>query len=603
MENALGGFIRTGDIFSFSFYMICTFGVGLWAGIRTKTTEGYFLGGRQIPSWAVSLSMLGSAISSMTFLAYPGSAYDGNFSRIVGSLTYPISAIFAVFVFVRFYREAGYVSAYTYFEKRFGLWSRIYVCVLFSLGQIFRMGLILYLLSMAVTSMHPEFGLYGVIFLIGTFVTVYTVLGGIEAVIWTDVFQTVVLVLGGIIVILVVFLRLDGGAATVIEMGAAHGKFSLVGHEAKSAFDFSLSRDTILMLFICGFMATLTEFGLDQTKVQRYCATRTTRGAQTATLFGALGCVPLWFLFMFIGASLWVFYQVHPERMSHEMLADEVFPYFILRELPTGVGGAVIAGVMAAAMSSIDSSMSGMTSATTEDLYKRILCPGRNDRHYLIAAKIIATFSGVCMMATSLGLSFLQEETILEVLFVIGSMLCAGVSGLFLLGFCTTRTNSRGAVIGIILSGIATIAMIQIEAKAMAWDSRESWFITDAIESGTVDASSIRDEIHRDAARDGDKLNLAQVQAEEKVRARELLGDRIQAALGERPPHLGEAIGVHPFAMGLITNCIAALLGYLCSLFWPRQSSAALDGLTWWTRHAKRSPQNQIRQHSHAGRE
>ncbi|MFH1740389.1 MAG: sodium/solute symporter [bacterium] len=588
MEETTVGFIRTGDLFTFALYLVFTLGLGLWAGIRTKTTEGYFLGGRKMPGWAVGISMLGTAISSMTFLAYPGSAYDGNFSRIVGNLAYPIGALIAVFIFVQFYREAGYISAYTYFERRFGLWSRVYVCLLYSVGQIWRMGLILYLLSMAVTSMHPGIDLYSVIILIGAFVTVYTVLGGIEAVIWTDVFQTVVLILGGVVVVLVVFMKVDGGAATVLSMGAANGKFSLVGHEATSAFDFSFARDTILMMWIGGLMASTQEFALDQTKIQRYCAASTARGAKLATLTGALGCIPLWFLFMFVGASLWVFYQIFPERMQHEMLADEVFPYFILRELPNGLGGVVIAGVMAAAMSSIDSCMSGMTTALTEDIYKRILFPGRKDSHYLRAAKLIATVSGIFMLVIGLGLTLMRQEAILEILFIVGSMLGGGLAGLFFIGFCTTRGNSFGAAIGIALALISTVGMVHIEAKALAWESRESWLIEGAVEEGTVDVEAIRAEIRAEAQSKGVKLKLADIQVAEKERIREVLAEKIQSKLGTAPPHLGQAIGIHPFAMGIIVNLISLVIGYFFSFLRPAKPIAEIGGLTWWTRHMKR---------------
>ncbi len=588
MEETAFGFMRVGDLISLTLYLVVTLGLGLWAGIRTKTTEGYFLGGRKMPSWAVTLSMIGTAISSMTFLAYPGSAYDGNFSRIMGNLAFPIGALLAVFIFVQFYREAGYISAYTYFERRFGLWARLYICVLYVIGQVWRMGLVLYLLSMAVTSMHPELDLRLTILLIGVFVTVYTVLGGIEAVIWTDVFQTAVLILGGLLVVFVVFYRVDGGAATVLTMGVANGKFSLVGHEARSFFDFSLARDTVLVLWIGGVLGSTTEFALDQAKVQRYCATSTARGAKIATLAGALGCIPLWFLFMFIGTCLWVFYQIHPDRMPQEMLADEVFPFFILRELPVGLGGVVLAGVMAAAMSTIDSSMSAISTSATEDIYKRVLVPGREDTHYLKAAKTIGTISGVGMLVLALWLTLMRQETILEVLFVIASMLSAGVTGLFLIGFCTTRTNTYGAAIAVILSAMATFGMVYLEGKAMAWETHLNWRIEAAVKSGEVDSEQIRAQIQEQAASEGKQLKLADLNAREQSRIREILADKIRAELGDPPQHLGEAIGIHPFAMGIVTNLIVLLSGYFFSLFRPAQSLQQLGGLTWWTRNMPR---------------
>ncbi|MFH1740026.1 MAG: sodium/solute symporter [bacterium] len=588
MDDAGVGITRTGDLIALVTYFVATLGLGLWFSIKTKTTEGYFLGGRKMPGWAVGLSMLGTAISSITFLAYPGSAYDGNYSRIVPGLAFPIGAIFAIWIFIRFYRETGYISAYTYFERRFGLWGRIYVCILFSLGQIWRMGLVLYLLSIAITSMYPTFDLRLMIIVIGAFVTVYTVLGGIEAVVWTDVFQTIVLILGGFSVILVVFMNVDGGAATVFQMGSEAHKFSFVGHEAKSAFDLSFARDTLLMLLLTGVIGSSQEFALDQTKIQRYCATSTIGAARRAALTGAVGCIPVWLLFMFVGTCLWVFYQVHPDLMHRELLADEVFPYFIVHQLPDGFGGVVIAGVLAAAMSTISSSMSATSNVVSEDIYKRLLVRGRDDYYYLKVAKIIAFLGGVGMFAVALWLTLLRQETILEICFIIGAMLAGGIGGFFFIGFCTTRANNFGAAVGIVLAVLATFGMVFIEAKAMMWESRVSWLTEAAVENGDVDAEAIRAEICAQAQADGITLRLADVKKKEKEQVRNLLANRIRLELGEQPPHLGDAIGVHPFAMGLVTNFLALIAGYLFSFFRPAQSLEKIGGLTWWTRHMKR---------------
>ncbi len=582
------GVIRLGDIITLSIYLTATLGLGLWVGVKTKTTEGYFLGGRKMPGWAVGLSMLGTAISSITFLAYPGSAYDGNFSRIVPNLALPIGAIFAIFVFIPFYRQTGYVSAYTYYERRFGLWARVYVCSLYAVGSIWRMGLILYLLSMAIAAIHSEFNLQAVMLTLGIFVTVYTVLGGIEAVIWTDVFQTIALIVGGIAVITVVFLNVDGGASTVFEMGMANGKFSFVGKEATSAFDFSLARDTLLMLILIGTIGCILSYALDQTNVQRFCAASSKKEAQKAALIGALGCVPVWLLFMFVGTCLWVFYQLNPSHMHNEMLADEVFPYFILHELPNGLGGLVIAGVLAAAMSSIDSSMSAMCSVLTEDIYKRLLVKNRDDSHYLKAAKLIAAAGGVLMILVALGLTAMRREAILDVAYIFSAMISCGVAGMFVAGFCMTRTNSYGILWGVIIAIVFNCGMTYIEAKAMIWDSRVSWMVEDTIEEGRIDIDALQAEIRAKAEAQGKTLTLAELKDEENTQLREILAPEIESRFGKQPPHLGEAIGIHSFMMAIVTSIIVLILGYGFSLLRPAKPLEEIGGLTWKTRHMKR---------------
>jgi len=587
VENAAVGVTRTWDIVVLIAYLLGTLGLAVWSSLRIKSTEGYFLGGRKLPGWAVGISILAAAISSITFLAYPGSAYEGNFSRVVPGLAFPVGAIIAIFIFVPFYRQVGFISAYTYFERRFGLWGRIYVCILFVLGQIWRVGLILYLLSLPLTIMFPQLDKTTLIIANGVFVAFYTAIGGLEAVVWTDVFQTFVLFLGGLAVILIVFLNVDGGALTVFSMGMANGKFSLFGQNVQSAFDFSLARDTVLMLLLTGIIGSTQEFALDQNKIQRYCSTPTTRAARNATWTGAVGCIPAWLLFMFVGTCLWVFYQVYPERMSYEMLADEVFPYFLLTEMPQGFGGLVIAGLLAAAMSTLTSCISAMSLVTTEDIYKRLLVRGRDDNHYLKAAKIISALSGISMILVALALTKLRQETILEVAFIIGAMLGGGVGGLFFIGFCTKRANSFGGAVGIVLAVLATLGMTYIEAKAMFWESNVEWMISDAIKSGEVNSDTIRAEIREKAEAEGVKMKLVDVQKAEKVRIREILASRILSELGSQPPHLGEAIGMHPFMMAVVTNFIAFLAGFLFSFLRPAPTQKQLAGLTWWTRHEK----------------
>ncbi len=588
MEDTGASLVRTGDIITLTVYLLGTLGLGLWIGTRTKTTEGYFLGGRKMPGWAVGLSLLGTSISSITFLAYPGSAYAGNYSRIVPGLTWPIGAIFAVLIFIPFYRQAGYVSAYTFYERRFGLWARVYVCVLYSIAQIWRMGLILYLLSIAITSMHASWNLQMVMIALGVFVTVYTVLGGIEAVIWTDVFQTVALILGGVAVVVVVFLNVEGGAWTVIDMGMEHGKFSLVGLQAESAFDFSLARDTLLILIVIGTVGNILGYAVDQTYIQRFCAASTEKGARRAVWTGAIGAIPVWLLFMFVGTCLWTFYQLNPEHLHREMLADEVFPYFILHELPSGVGGLVIAGVLAAAMSSIDSSMSATSTTVTIDLYKRLLIKGRDDSHYLKAAKAISAVSGALMILAGLGLTTMRQEAILDMAFIMGGLLACGVAGLFTIGFFTRRANSLGVLLAVICTVVFNCGMTYIEAKAMIWDSRASWMVQEAVERGEVDVDALQATIRAEAETQGVKLTLADVKKEQETRIRKQIALRIESKLGVQPPHLGEAIGLHSFMMGVATCVIVFVLGYLFSLLWPPRPLAEIGGLTWQTRHMKR---------------
>jgi len=409
-----------------------------------------------MPGWAVGLSMLGTAISSVTFLAYPGSSYAGNWSRIVPGLMLPFATIVGIIFFIPFYRKSKVTSAYEYLENRYGPWGRTYGCALFSVGSVYRMGSILYLLALPLKAM-TGWDTVTVIIVTGIFVTFYTVLGGIEAVIWTDVMQTIVLFLGGIITILTVFYKVPGGAATVFGQALAEHKFSI-----NISWDFDLTRDTFVVLALSGIIGNIQEFAMDQTKVQRYLAPKTLSGARQAALWCGVGCIPLWSMFMFVGTCLFVFTKFFPDALGNGLWPDEIYPHFILTVLPPGVGGFVIAAVLAAAMSSIDSSMNGAATVLTVDIYRRHLVPGKNDRHYLVAARCLTALAGALMIVAALLLSKLGEDSsILEAFFKLGAIFAGGLGGLFLLGFFTRRASSRAAAAGVI-AALLVIAWLVI---------------------------------------------------------------------------------------------------------------------------------------------
>jgi len=424
--------------------------LGLACAWRAQTTEGYFVGGRKMPGWAVGISMLGTAISSVTFLAYPGSAYDRDWSLLVPGLTLPVAAAFGIAFFIPFYRKAMLVSAYQYLERRFGTPARLYGCMVFSIASIWRMAIILYLVSVALQIFlvgSTGWDLQTIIIVAGIIVAVYTVVGGIEAVIWTDVIQTIVLYLGGLITIAVVFWRLPDGAMQVFQEGVAAKKFNL-----HASLDWSLCKLTLWVLVIHGLVGNLHEFASDQGKVQRYCAPKTTRSAQWGAWICGLGCIPVWSTFMFVGTCLFVYYRAFPGLLAEGLRADQVFPYFMLHDMPPFLGGLVVAAVMAAAMSSIDSSMNATATILTKDIYENLYFTNKTDKHYLWSARIIATLLGAGMIYGALLLTHAREEAILEMGLIIGAITGGGLGGFVFLGFFSTRANGKGAAIGVLIA-------------------------------------------------------------------------------------------------------------------------------------------------------
>ena len=254
---------RLSDIIIVIIYFAAMLIQGLWTSKKINRTEDYFVGGRKMPSWAVGLSMLGTAISSVTFLAYPGSAYEGNWSRLAQGLMLPFAALLGITFFVSFYRKSLFVSAYQYFGKRFGGWSESYTSIIYILAQIFRMGAVTFLLTLpiqVVTGWNPT----TTIVITGIVITIYTVLGGIKAVVWTDVSQTILLILGGIVTIIIIFAKIPGGMVEVISTAAAAGKFNI-----STSWSFDLTRDTFWIFALSGIIGCTQEFSTDQIYLQR----------------------------------------------------------------------------------------------------------------------------------------------------------------------------------------------------------------------------------------------------------------------------------------------------------------------------------------------
>jgi len=432
--------------------------VGAWWSRRSASTEAYFVANRSFPGWAVGLSMMASTISSITFVTYPGSAYAGNWSRIVPGLMLPVGAVVAAYLLAPFYRACNLVSAYEYLERRFGPWGRVFGCLTFTIASAARMGVVLFLLCLPLqimTGWSPA----KTIFVAGSVVTLYTVMGGIQGVIWVDLLRSIMLATGGILTVAVVLLRVPGGAPTVFSQAWTAGKFDLT-----VSFDWTLVRDTFLVLVINGVALQLHGFATDQTRIQRYCAARSLGAARTAVWIGGLGCIPIWALFMLVGSCLYVYYRTFPTHLATAVESDKILPYFILNELPPGVGGTVIAALLSAAFA-IASNMNGTATVLTADIYRRHLAPSRSDRHYVRFARVSTVGMGFFMIGMALILTAvnLSQQTVLDLWFVIEAVTAGGLGGFVYLGLLSTRANSQGAAVGV-AAGVTIVLWLALAA-------------------------------------------------------------------------------------------------------------------------------------------
>ena len=442
-------------------YLIGMAAIALWFAPRIRDTEEYFVGGRRIAGWVIGLSLVGTSISSITFLAYPADAYRTAWLRYLPNLMLPVAVLIAARLFLPHFRRAGTITAYEYLERRYGPSVRVYAALAFVLAQLVRIGMILYLLALLVQQVTGLPPLASIV-VAGLFVGAYTWAGGIDAVIWTDVVQTVVLVLGGIAALWVIVAELPGGLGQVFSEALAAGKlaFAELGADGRlHSVDWSLALDhkTGSMMLLIGLVAWLTEYSANQNTVQRYCAAESDAAARRAMYLCAAASLPIWAFYMFLGTALWVFYQHAPAELPQAILAgteqaERIFPFFIVNELPPGVAGLVIAAALAAAMSSLDSSLNAIAAVTVHDLYRRHLAHGRDEAHYLRAARRVTAASTLLMMAGAALLLYAETRTLQHLATILTALLGGGLLGIYLTGFLSRIGDARAVWVGIVLT-------------------------------------------------------------------------------------------------------------------------------------------------------
>lgn len=453
------------DLFVIVVYLAMVVGVGLWCGFRFARRGGgadeFMSASRSLPGWAVGLSMFGSYISSISFLANPGKAYASNWNSFVFSLATPIAAAIAVRWFVPFYRRSGEVSAYEHLERRFGPWARTYAVVCFLLTQMARTGSIIYLLALAVAPL-TGWQVYTTILLTGSLMTVYTMVGGLRAVVWIGVLQSLVLVAGPLICIVAILVQTQGGVTEILRSGAAQSKFSLGGFSA------SLAEPTFWVVLVYGIAMNVGNFGIDQSYVQRYISARSDREAAKSVWITALLYVPVAAVFFFIGTALFVFYGASAELPGQVSKDDMVFPYFISTQLPMGLAGLVVAAIFAASM---DSNLNSMATLTLCDVYKRYLRPDAGERESMRVLYLATLVWGA--LAIRIALAMVAVESALDAWWQLAGIFSGGVLGLFLLGLFSRRSDSvAGALavaVGVLL--ILWMSLSQTNYWPTAWQS------------------------------------------------------------------------------------------------------------------------------------
>lgn len=452
MHNAHLHFVDYVIIVLFLFFSIY---FGFRYAKRQKSTKSYFAANGRIPSWAIGFSILSTLISSVTFLAYPGEGFSSNWILLVQGLMVPIVLLTMVWFIVPLYRKVIGLSAYEYFEKRFGSFARYYSSMGFIFTNFSKMGTVFFLLALAVASMTGAHTLL-IIGIIGVVIILLALLGGIEAVIWLDVIQGFMLFGCGITCLVLIICSVHGGVATVWHVAKA------TGHTGFGPYDISFTKLTFIVMAVNGLFYGIQKYGTDQTIVQRYLTARSDKSAIRASLMGVFLLVPVWSLFMFIGTALFVFYQQNP--LPAGMRPDAVFPHFIVNNIPQGVVGLIIASLVSAAVCSLGADLNCLAAVGVEDYYKRIF-PNRSDKTYLKAGKWMVAVAGILSLLIAALYLSLGDKGVLGIVFTLYAIFSGGIAGIFLLGLFSPRANRQGITIGIIACIIFTAYAILTSTK------------------------------------------------------------------------------------------------------------------------------------------
>lgn len=424
--------------------IILVLGITVFLGFRFSkkqtSTQNFFLSKGNIPSWALGLSLLATLISSVTFLGYPAQGYTSNWILLVQGLMVPVVLLGCIWFIVPLFRKSIGLSTYEYFEKRFGSFARYYSSLSFVIRQFAGMGTVLFLIGVAIHEMI-DINPFIVLAVVGIILVLVNLKGGIQAVIWLDVFQGFMLFFSGIVCLVVLISSIKGGVPEAIRIATENNRTGF------GPYEFDFKQLTLIVMIINGAFYAIQKYATDQTVVQRYLTARSDKDAIKASFLGISLTVPIWTMFMLIGTALFVYYKQN--GVPDGMKAEAAFPHFIMTQLPTGIVGFIIAALLSAAICSLSADLNSLAAVGVEDYYKKI-APGKTDKQYLRAGKWFVVLSGLLTIGIGALYILSGDEGVLGIIFTVYAIFSGGIVGVFLLGLFSPRANRQGVNIGII---------------------------------------------------------------------------------------------------------------------------------------------------------
>ncbi|HVR74581.1 MAG TPA: sodium:solute symporter [Planctomycetota bacterium] len=453
----MGDGLSTADWCVVGIYLGIVAIIGFYASGKQKSTKDYFLGGKSLPWWAAALSIIATETSAVTYIGVPRMAYQGDWAFAQLVIGFVLGRIFLALFFVQVFYRHDFVTVYGFLEQRFGGATRTVAAILFLLGRVVASAVRLYAGCVAL-KVATGFGIDRAIIALGAFGTIYTLTGGIRAVIWTDVLLGLTFMAGGIVSCVYLASAVPGGLEGLIRNPLFIEKTTVIH------LGWSLSSpETLLAGIAGGFVLTLATHGTDQDIAQRMLTCRDAKGGSLSVLGSAVLILPLMGLFLLVGTLLFFFYQTRDVPYALPANLDHIFPLFIVKELPLGFRGLVMAGLLAVSIASFTSVLNALASTTIGDFYspaRKRLGAEPSDRHMVRASRVVTLFWGAALVGLAMAFEG-SSENLLTIALQVLTYFYGALLGAFLLGIFTRRGSSLSVITGMVLS-VPAVLLLQL---------------------------------------------------------------------------------------------------------------------------------------------
>jgi solute:Na+ symporter, SSS family len=443
------------DIIIIVVYLVGTTLLGIWVGRRQKDAKDYFVAGRSIPWWAVMFSVVASETSALTFISIPGLAYMGDLGFLQVAAGYILGRIVVAYTLLPRYYEGNLVTAYALLEQRFGLTTRRFTSIVFmvtrGLADAVRVFATAIPIALILEGVVPkQYVMPAAVLVLGTLTVIYTYRGGMRAVVWTEILQASVYLIGGISAAVLLGQAATGGWGEIIDKAAAAGKMQLLN----ASLDFRQPH-TIFAGLIGGAFLAMASHGADQLIVQRLLSSRSLRDARMAIIGSGIVVFFQFTLFLMVGMGLWVFF----EGRAFPIGPDSIFPTFIIDHMPHGLVGLLLAAILAATMSTHSGAINALAAASTHDIYLPLTGRSPDDPRTLKVGKMFALVWGVVLTGGALLFPDNPQTPVVVIALSIASFTYGALLGAFFLGIFWKRARQRDAILGMSV-GIVAMALI-----------------------------------------------------------------------------------------------------------------------------------------------